>query len=96
MAKYIMAMTINPNAKKEHPELSHFINNSIELLSANEIKVDLLCATLGRYDFIAMFDCDVQSDVFKAASDINRAGILDTETWPVIPYEEFTEILEHP
>jgi uncharacterized protein with GYD domain len=94
MARYIMALTINPNAKKEHPDLSHFINDSIEMLAKNNIKVETLFATLGRFDFLALFEADDQSVVFKAASDINNLGILDTETWPVIPFEEFTRIFE--
>jgi uncharacterized protein with GYD domain len=94
MARYIMALTINPNAKKEHPDLSHLINDSIEMLARNNIKVETLFATLGRFDFLALFDAEDQSVVFKAASDINNLGILDTETWPVIPFEEFTRIFE--
>jgi len=94
MAAYIMALTINPNAKKAHPNLSHHINDSIEVLAKHEIHVDKLLATLGRYDFLAMFDAPEQSMVFKAAANINRLGILDTETWPVIPFEEFSAILE--
>lgn len=94
MADYIMALTINPNAKKEHPSLSHQINESIEILAKHEIHVDKLLATLGRFDFLAVFESDDQSKVFKAAAAINNLGILDTETWPVIPFEEFTSILE--
>ena len=94
MARYIMALTINPNAKKDHPNLSHFINDSIEMLAKNNIKVETLFATLGRFDFLALFDAEDQAVVFKAASDINNLGILDTETWPVIPFEEFTRIFE--
>lgn len=94
MASYIMALTINPNAKKEHPDLTHHINESIEILSKHGIHVDSLFATLGRYDFLAMFNVDDQSIVFKAASDINNLGILDTETWPVIPFDEFSQIID--
>lgn len=94
MARYIMALTINPNAKKEHSDLSHLINDSIELIAKNKIKVETLFATLGRFDFLALFEAEDQSQVFKAASDINKLGILDTETWPVIPFEEFTRIFE--
>jgi len=32
MAIFIMALTINPNAKKEHPNLSHHINESLASL----------------------------------------------------------------
>lgn len=94
MAAYIMALTINPNAKKEHPDLSHHINVSLEILAKHKIHVDKLLATLGRFDFLALFETPDQTQVFKAAAEINNFGILDTETWPVIPFDEFTSILE--
>ena len=93
MASYIMALTINPNAKKEHPDLSHHVNESIEILTRHKIHVDQLFATLGRFDFLVMFETEDQSQVFKAASDINHLGVLDTETWPVIPFDEFNQII---
>ncbi len=94
MASYIMALTINPNAKKKHPNLSHHVNESIEILAKHKIHVDKLYATLGRYDFLVMFDVIDQAIVFSAASEINHLGVLDTETWPVIPFEEFSQIIE--
>ena len=38
MAIFIMAMSINPNAKKMHPDLSHQVNESLELFSKNNVK----------------------------------------------------------
>ncbi len=94
MASFIMAMTINPNAKKMHPDLSHQINESLELFTKNEIKVVNLFATLGRYDYLAIFDAPDQSLAFRVAAEINLKGILETETWPVVPYEDFTQIIK--
>ena len=94
MASFIMAMTINPNAKKMHPDLSHQINESLELFTKNEIKVINLFATLGRYDYLAIFDAPDQSLAFRVAAEINVKGILETETWPVVPYEDFTQIIK--
>ena len=94
MAAYIMALTIKPNAKQEHPALSHHINDSIEVFARHDIHIDNLLATLGRFDFLALFESTDQTKVFRAASDINNLGILETETWPVIPFDEFTSILE--
>ena len=93
MASFIMAMTINPNAKKLHKDLSHQINDSLDIFSQNKVKVAGLYATLGRYDLLAMFDALDQSVAFKVASEINAKGILETETWPVIPYEEFSRLV---
>ena len=93
MASFIMAMTINPNAKKMHPDLSHQINESLELFTKNQVKVLSLFATLGRYDYLAVFDAVDQSAAFKVAADINLKGILETETWPVVPYEDFSQII---
>ena len=93
MALYIMAMTINPNAKKTHPDLSHVISDSLEVFSTNKVTVTNLYATLGRYDYLAVFEAPEQKVAFKIASDINARGILETETWPVIPYEDFSQII---
>lgn len=93
MATYIMAMTINPNAKKLHSDLSSQVEISFDVFTENHIKVINLYATLGRYDYLAIFDAPEQSLAFKVASAINAKGILETETWPVIPYEDFTRLL---
>ena len=93
MAAYIMALSINPAAKKDHPDLMRHINDSLEILNEHNIKIDRMFATLGRFDFLACFDTDDQQLVFKIATTINEKGILDTETWPVIPFEDFSEIL---
>ena len=93
MASYIMAMKINPNAKKAHPDLSHQVNQSLEAFTENHVKVTNLYATLGRYDYLAVFDADDQKVAFKVANDINARGILETETWPVIPYQEYTALI---
>ncbi len=93
MASYIMAMTINPTAKREHPDLSHHVNSSLEIFTRNKVTVEKLYATLGRYDFLAVFEAPDQTVAFRVASDINRAAILETETWPVIPFEDFSQLL---
>ena len=93
MALYIMAMTINPNAKKTHPDLSHVVSDSLEVFTTNKVSVTNLYATLGRYDYLTVFEAPEQKVAFKIASDINARGILETETWPVIPYEDFSQII---
>ncbi len=93
MATYMMAMTINPNAKKMHPDLSHQINESLDVFARNKVKVQHIFATLGRYDCLALFDADDQTVAFKVASEINGMGIFETETWPVIPFEEFSRLI---
>ncbi|MDX9856288.1 MAG: GYD domain-containing protein [candidate division Zixibacteria bacterium] len=93
MATFIMAMTINPNAKKAHPNLSFTVSETLDVFKRNHVKVTNLFATLGRYDYLAVFDAPDQSLAFKLASDINNSGILETETWPVIPYEDFSRII---
>ena len=93
MALFIMAMTINPNAKKLHSELPGKINESLDVFTENEVKVDNLYATLGRYDFLAIFNTVDQTSAFKIASGINDKGILETETWPIISYDDFSKLL---
>ncbi|SYZ73446.1 hypothetical protein TRIP_C21564 [Candidatus Zixiibacteriota bacterium] len=93
MATFIMAMTINPNAKKMHADLSQQVNNSFEVFALNNIKLSSLYATLGRYDYLAIFETADQAVAFRTASMINSKGILETETWPVIPYDEFSKLI---
>ena len=79
MSNYIMALSINPEAKKNHHDLSHHVNESIEVFAKMELKVDNIYATLGRYDFLICFNADAHDDVFKTASEINSKGILKTD-----------------
>jgi uncharacterized protein with GYD domain len=93
MATFIMAMTINPNAKKLHPDLASQVSGSLEVFTKHGVKVVNLYATLGRYDYIAIFDAPDQTEAFRVAAEINGKGILETETWPVIPYEDFARLI---
>ncbi len=94
MSVFIMAMQINRGAKKAHPDLSHQVNESLEIFTMNHVHVDRLYATLGRYDYVAIFEVSDQNLAFRIASQINAQGVLDTETWPVIPYDEFSRLLQ--
>jgi uncharacterized protein with GYD domain len=94
MATFIMAMTINPNAKKLHPDLSSQVSESLDVFAERQIKILSLYATLGRYDYLAIFDAQDQTAAFRLASGINGKGILETETWPVIPYEDFSRLIK--
>lgn len=93
MATFIMAMNINSDAKKVHPDLSHQINESLDVFSKNKVKILNLYATLGRYDYIAIFDAGDQTIAFQVASEINSRGVLETETWPVISYDDFSRLI---
>ena len=93
MADFMMAMSINQNAKKTHDAISKEINDSFDIFNQKGVKMTKLYATLGRYDFVSVFEASDQSQAFKIASEINNLGILDTETWPIIPYEDFTKLL---
>lgn len=94
MAQFIMAMTINPNAKKDYPDLSHHVNSSLEIFVKHKVKVSSLFATLGRYDFLAVFETQDQKIAFRVASEINTLAVLSTETWPVIPFEDFSQLIK--
>jgi len=93
MASFIMAMNINPTAKAQRVDLSHQVNESLETFSRNGVHVERLFTTLGRYDFLALFETDDQTVAFRVASQISALGTLTTETWPVIPYEDFSQLL---
>ncbi|MCD6249966.1 MAG: GYD domain-containing protein [candidate division Zixibacteria bacterium] len=93
MASFIMAMNILANAKKLHSDLSHQIDLSLDLFSKEGISNPRVFATMGRYDIVALFDAEDQNLAFKVASQINALGILETETWPVIPFEDFSNLI---
>lgn len=93
MATFMMAMTINQNFKKDHPDVTHQVDQSLEIFKQFDIKISGLYATLGRYDYLVMFDTEDQTDAFRAASIINGLGMLRTETWPLIDYEDFSELV---
>jgi uncharacterized protein with GYD domain len=93
MASYMMAMTINPHAKKEYPDLTHHVDESLEAFSRNKVKGVRVFATLGRYDYLAIFEAEDQTLPYRVASEISNQGVLQTETWPLIPYEDFSKLI---
>jgi uncharacterized protein with GYD domain len=93
MATFIMAMTINPTARKDHTDLAHQITTSLDSFSSDDIKDIRLFATLGRYDCLAVFEATNQTAAFKVASTIMARGVLETETWPVIDFDDFISLL---
>lgn len=93
MSSFIMAMNITSDARKTHSDMANQISISLEAFAENEVKVQGLYATLGRYDCLAIFEAEDQTVAFRIASQINARGILETETWPVIPFEDFSRLL---
>lgn len=93
MASFIMAMNILAGAKKLHSDLSHQIDLSLDLFTEGGAVNLRVFATMGRYDIIAFFDAEGQNVAFRVASKINARGILETETWPVIPFEDFSKLI---
>ena len=93
MSSYIMAMNISSKAREKDTSLAQQITMSLEAFADSGVKVHNLFATLGRYDCLAVFETDDQETAFKVASRINSLGVLETETWPVIPFDDFTRLL---
>ncbi len=93
MASFIMAMNILADAKKLHSDLAHQIDLSLDLFAENQVKKLQVYATMGRYDMVAIFDAEDQNVAFKVASQINARGVLETETWPIIPFEDFSNMI---
>lgn len=93
MTSFIMAMNILADAKKLHSDLAHQIDLSLDLFAENQVKKLKVYATMGRYDMVAIFDAEDQNVAFKVASQINARGVLETETWPIIPFEDFSNMI---
>lgn len=93
MASFMMAMNINQETKKEHPDVTHQVDLCLEIFREHELKVESVFATLGRYDYLVLFEAADQADAFRVATEINDRRVLRTETWPLIPYADFTELV---
>jgi uncharacterized protein with GYD domain len=94
MASFIMAMNVLADAKKLHTDLAHQIDLSLDLFIKGGAENLQVFATMGRYDIVAFFDAEDHNAAFRIASLINARGVLETETWPVIPFEEFSQLIE--
>ena len=94
MASFIMALNILAGAKKAHSDLAHQVDLSLDTFTDNKVKHLKVYATMGRFDFVAFFEAEDQNVAFRVASQINARGVLETETWPVIPFEEFANLIE--
>ena len=93
MASFMMALSINQDFKKEHSDITHKVDQSLSIFTEHKLKVISLFATLGRYDYLVHFEADDQSEAFRVAAEINTLGTLRTETWPLIPYDEFSQLI---
>lgn len=93
MASFIMAMHICSSARKLHSDLPKQIDESLDVFKQNKVHVKEIFATMGRYDVVVLFEATEQTAAFRIASQINGLGVLETETWPVIPFEEFSQLI---
>ncbi len=93
MASFMMAMNINQEAKNDHPDVTHQVDLSLEVFKEHHLKVNFVFATLGRYDYLVLFDSDDQEEAFKVAAEINDRRVLHTETWPLISYADFSRLV---
>ena len=93
MASFMMAMNINQETKKEHPDVTHQVDLSLEVFREYQLDVKGVFATLGRYDYLVLFEAFDQAEAFKVATAINDKRVLRTETWPLIPYADFSELV---
>jgi uncharacterized protein with GYD domain len=93
MASFIMAMHICSSARELHSDLPKQIDESLDVFKQNKVKVRGIYATMGRYDVVVLFEAAEQMDAFRIASQINNLGVLETETWPVIPFEDFSQLI---
>lgn len=94
MASFIMAMHICSSARKLHSDLPKQIDQSLDVFKENKVHVREILATMGRYDVVVFFEASEQTAAFRIASQINSLGVMETETWPVIPFEEFSQLIQ--
>ena len=93
MAMFMMAMNINQETKKEHPDVTHQVDLSLDVFREYQLEVKGVYATLGRYDYLVLFEAFDQAEAFRVATAINDKRVLRTETWPLIPYSDFSQLV---
>ncbi|MEM3087284.1 MAG: GYD domain-containing protein [Halobacteria archaeon] len=64
------------------------------IMEKNGGKMLSLHATLGRYDFIALFEAPDAKTAAKISALLAETGNFESETLPAIPIDEFIESLK--
>ncbi len=92
MPLYITFTSLSPEGKEAIAKDPARIKANNKELEAMGVKVLAQYATLGRLDFINIFEAPSEEAIFKVAVRLSGRGIGKTETLTAVPIDEFIAI----
>ena len=91
MAKYIILTRMSPDAFEDPEDFKQLVANVSARIKSEcpDFKWKHSYATLGRFDFVDIIECDDPKQVERAAMIIHACGHSSTETMLATPWKEF-------
>ncbi len=93
MALFIRLTRLTPQAVKNVRNLQKIRDEAKTIMEKNGGKMLSLYATLGPYDFVAVFEAADVKAAARISALLAETGNFEAQTLPAIPIEEFIESL---
>lgn len=93
MPTYLMFATLSPQGLQTlqvTPERLIEVNRELE---SDGVRVVEQWALLGPYDILSVIDAPDDESIVRVAANMSARGSAQIETLPVIPVDEFIELL---
>lgn len=94
MALFIRLTRLTPQAVKNVRNLQKIRDEARVIMERNGGKVLSLYATLGPYDFVAVFEAPDVKTAAKISALLAETGNFEAQTLPAIPIDEFIASLK--
>ena len=94
MVRYIMLMRLSREGKENIKEAPQRFATTQRNLSACDIKLLDMYATLGSCDYVLLLEAPNEKAIFKFVAMVSADGEVNTETWRAIPFEAFSKIIQ--
>ena len=94
MAKYIIISNLTDEGAKtikNNPDRVKEVNNELKDMGVNVLDQ---YAVLGNFDFLTIVEADDETAIARAVVEIASRGSIKTETYKVMPIDEFIESLK--
>ena len=92
MPVYIALTTLNESGREAIKTNPKKIKANKAALEAMGVKVLGQYITLGRYDFVNIFEAKNEETILKAAVNLSGKGVAHTETLVALPVDSFAKI----
>ena len=96
MPVYITFITLNENGRQTVKHDPRKIKANKSALEAMGVKVLGQYISLGRYDFINIFEARDEKTLLHAAVHLTGSGIDRTETMVALPIDDYLKIAKRP